>query len=245
MKRPRIEAGVLLTVAVALGIGLPVASGKVFGIEVDDPDPGRFEEAIARFGDEAVPPGGVLFVGSSSIRRWDLERCFPGLGALNRGFGGSQLSDAVHYADQLMISCRPRLILLYEGDNDIAFGKSPSQIRDDFRELADRVLEALPETHLVFLTIKPSPARWERWPVMRETNRLIAEVCETDDRLEVLDVGTALLGDNGQPRAVLYREDGLHLNEAGYDRWSSVVRPRLGVEKRDSPIDRPGPFGRQ
>ena len=227
MKRPRIEARALMIAAVALVLGFPSASAQAFGDEVDDPDPGRFEEAISEFGDEAAPPGGVLFVGSSSIRRWDLERSFPGLDAINRGFGGSQLSDAIHYADRIIIPPRPRLILLYEGDNDLAFEKSPAQIRDDFRELADRVLGALPETHLVFLTIKPSPARWERWPAMQRTNHLIAEVCDTDDRLEVLDVGAALLGDDGRPRLELFRDDGLHLNEAGYDRWADVVRPLL------------------
>ena len=76
----------------------------------------RFEAA-----DKQTPPpkDAVLFVGSSSIRLWDLKKSFPDLVAINRGFGGSQMSDAARHARRLINVYKPRLIVLYEGDNDL------------------------------------------------------------------------------------------------------------------------------
>ncbi len=137
-----------------------------------DPDPARFASQIDEFAkqDEAQrpAPGGVVFVGSSSIRRWDLDTSFPGMPVLNRGFGGSQYSDALHYFDRVVVPYAPKLIVLYEGDNDLAAGKSPERVADDFRSFAHRTHEALPEALLIVLSIKPSPAarpfgrKWNR-----------------------------------------------------------------------------------
>src|SRR5437763_4245357 len=62
----------------------------------------RFAQEIDAFdaADRAAPPaaGGIVFVGSSTIRLWaSLVDDFPGLPVLNRGFGGSTFPEALHY----------------------------------------------------------------------------------------------------------------------------------------------------
>ena len=129
--------------------------------KVKDPfDPRRWETAIQEFEtqdrDKPPPKEPLLFVGSSSIRMWKIEKSFPAMPVLNRGFGGSIVSDAVYYAGRLVTKYKPSLIVFYAGDNDIAGGKSPEQVRDDFRAFAGIVAKELPRTRLLFLSIKPS-----------------------------------------------------------------------------------------
>jgi lysophospholipase L1-like esterase len=190
--------------------------------------PEKWEKDIARFEAAAAqnppPQGALLFVGSSSIRMWDLSKHFPEETTINRGFGGSELADSLHFADRIIIPHRPRVIFLYAGDNDIAGGKSAEQVTADYGEFVTKIQQALPKTHLVFLPIKPSLSRWEQWPEMNKANGLIRDKAAQDPRLVYLDTATLMLGQDGRPQPDLFRKDGLHLNEKGYRLWSGVVR---------------------
>jgi lysophospholipase L1-like esterase len=196
-----------------------------------DNDPARWEDDIRAFEAEdrehPPAPGGVLFVGSSSIRLWKLEESFPDLKPLNRGFGGSEIADSLHFADRIILPYRPRAIVFYAGDNDTANGKSAAQVREDFGKLYEKIHAALPETKVLFLAIKPSRARWELIETQREANRLIAEFAEEQEQLEFVDVATPLLGEDGLPREALFEKDRLHLNAAGYEVWNGVLAPLL------------------
>ncbi len=197
----------------------------------DHPEFARWEKEIAAFErqDRENPPptNGVVFVGSSSIRLWDLPKSFPGLDAINRGFGGSQLADSVHFAPRIVLKYQPRLVVFYAGDNDIAGGKSPERVADDFRDFVKEVHGSLPKTRIAYLAIKPSILRRPLWDKMRKANALIEAACKQDDRLVFIDVATPMLGEDGKPRAELFRKDGLHLNDKGYALWASLVQPYL------------------
>jgi lysophospholipase L1-like esterase len=195
-------------------------------------DPTRFESDIHQF-DEAnrqrpVPPGGTVFVGSSSIRRWSsLEADFPGIAPLNRGFGGSELSDVLHYLDRVVIRYAPGTVVVYAGENDLNGGKSPERVLADFRTLVRRVHAAHPQTRIGFISVKPSPSRWRLAPQMRATNALVREFTASDPRLFFVNVFDAMLGPDGSPRPELFVEDMLHMNEAGYRIWRAAVAPHL------------------
>src|SRR4051812_22425299 len=139
----------------------------------------RLEESIAAFAAadrEHLPPtGGVLFVGSSSIRLWnDLESQFGTRPVvIKRGFGGSKMSDCTRYLGRLVIPYKPRLVLVYAGDNDIAEGKSPNDVLLSFQKFVEGIQKELPTTRIAYISIKPSPARAAFMPRIRETNRLI------------------------------------------------------------------------
>lgn len=179
--------------------------------------------------DEKDPPptGANLFVGSSSIRLWNLEESFGDLPVINRGFGGSQLADSVHYADQLIIKHRPKVVVVYAGDNDLNGGKKPATVAADFKALVERVQGDLPAAKIVFIGIKPSLARWKIVDQVREANSLIAKQCEANPLATFVDVDKPMLDEQGKPRGELFRKDGLHLSEAGYKLWASLVRPHL------------------
>jgi lysophospholipase L1-like esterase len=197
----------------------------------------RWESAIQAFeaADKTNPPPAraVLFIGSSSIRLWtNLTQVFPEHRIINRGFGGSHLADSVAFADRIVIPYQPRLILLYAGDNDIAAGKTPERVLADFKTLVQKVRAALPDTRIAYLSIKPSPARRQYVELMRQANRRIADHARTDERLAYIDLFTLMLDAQGEPREELFIQDGLHLNDKGYELWASIVRPHLAAGRR-------------
>jgi lysophospholipase L1-like esterase len=176
-------------------------------------------------------PGGILFLGSSSIRMWStLATDFPGIRSVNRGFGGSHISDSVEYLEALVVPHAPRQVVFYAGGNDLAAHKSPEQVAGDFRALVEGVRARLPETQFTFISIAPNPARWAMVDKMKETNALVREFCNSEPGLAYVDVFSDMLGPDGLPRPDIFREDRLHMNGDGYRLWTRLIRPHLTLE---------------
>lgn len=219
---------------------VPLAQGPVLtpGPVVTPADP--WSEAIAAFATadaERQQDGGVVFVGSSSFRLWNsLETQFKQFEAVNRGFGGSTLADCLRHLDRLVLPHKPRLVVVYAGDNDLAMGRTPQQVLDDFVTLADRIHERLPRTEIAFVSIKPSPARVDLLGRVREANTRVRDFVATQRYLSYIDVFTPMLNENGQPRDDLFVRDALHLNEKGYALWSSLISPVLPLEEQPAMI---------
>ena len=190
----------------------------------------RWEKDIAAFeaADLASPPpkGEILFVGSSTIRLWDLKASFPDLKTINRGFGGSEMADSTRYVDRIVVPYTPRLVVVYAGDNDI-MGTPSEQIVIAFERFVRAVHARLPDTKILYIGIKPSLLRWGQVDRMRQANAMIRQFCERDDRLGFVDTDNAMLGWDEKPRKDLYVADGLHLTAAGYQILTALVRPFL------------------
>jgi lysophospholipase L1-like esterase len=169
--------------------------------------------------------GGVVFVGSSSIRLWDLKKSFPDVPALNRGFGGSVIPDSVDHVDLLVIRHKPRVVVFYAGDNDIGAGRTPQQVFDDYKAFVSKVHAVLPATKIAFIAIKPSILRWALVDKVRAANALVREYAAADDRLGFVDVDGPMLGWDEKPRKDLFIADGLHMTPKGYELWTTLVRP--------------------
>jgi lysophospholipase L1-like esterase len=190
-----------------------------------EPEIQTFEEADRQ---HSPKPGSILFVGSSSIRLWSsLARDFPSVDVINRGFGGSEIADSTAFAGRIIVPYRPRMIVLYAGDNDIANGRSPQQVLDDFRAFVTRIRQDLPNAGIAFISIKPSLAREHLLDKMREANDRIRSYAAQLQGVIYIDVFTPMMTKDGKVRGDLFVEDGLHLNRAGYEIWRSVVAPYL------------------
>ena len=195
-----------------------------------DPEQWRAEidQLTAQDAQRPAPTGAVVFVGSSSIRMWaTLAEDFPGVTVINRGFGGSQLEDSVFYFDRLVAPYRPRLVVLYAGDNDIASGKTAEDVLADFLAFREKVRALGTDTRLVYLSIKESPARAHLREEMRRANALVAEACAQDRLCAFADVSAVLQDERGEFRADLFEQDGLHVNRAGYAAWADVIREKV------------------
>lgn len=170
----------------------------------------------------------IVFIGSSSIRIWtSLEQDFPREHVLNRGFGGSHISDSVGFVERIVVPYAPPLVVMYAGGNDIDAGKTPAVVAADFQAFTTRVWAHLPRTQIAFISIAPNPARWSQADRIREANSLIAAACRADPRLHFIDVFPRMLGADGQPRGDLFLEDRLHMNRKGYEVWIPPVRETI------------------
>lgn len=199
------------------------------------PDPRRFEKEIRAFeaSDRTNLPsaGGIVFVGSSSIRKWtSLAKDFPGCHVLNRGFGGSHLADSVFYADRVVIPYKPKTIVLFAGSNDINFGLTPEQVRNAFKAFVEKVRASLPDSEIIYLSISTSPSRWREFERVQQANFLIHAEIEHMQNVRYVDVVSSMLNHDGKPKADIYAPDRLHMNPKGYAIWTSILRPYLHCE---------------
>jgi lysophospholipase L1-like esterase len=227
----------------ALAMAVALSPTPAFAQQPGD----RWEKDIAAFeaADRLSPPptGEIVFVGSSSIVRWNTSASFPDLKIINRGFGGSELADAVRFADRIVIPYKPRIVVVYAGDNDIAGGRLAEEVVVEAERFVSKVRAALPEVRIVFIGLKPSTLRWVQVDRMRAVNAMLRAFCERDDRVAYVDVDGAMLGWDEKPRRDLLVADGLHLSAEGYRLWTMLVRPFLVPPGMVTPQTGAGPAG--
>lgn len=168
--------------------------------------------------------GGIVFVGSSTIRLWDTAKAFPEWKPINSGFGGSEIRDSTMFADRIVLVHEPRAIVLYAGDNDVAAGRKPEQVADDFRGFIEVIHKKLPKAKIHFISIKPSLSRLKQLETQSKANELVKEICNKDERLNYIDIVGPMLGEDGKPKAGLFVLDGLHLSAKGYEILNEAVR---------------------
>jgi lysophospholipase L1-like esterase len=188
----------------------------------------KWEKEISAFeaADKVSPPptNAILFVGSSSIRMWkNVAQDFPNHRVINRGFGGSELEDSVHFFDRIVLPYRPGMIVMYAGTNDINGGKKPERVFDDFKQFVAQVEARLPGTRIAYISVAPNPARWAQLEKLKATNRMISDYCKEHAGLAFIDVFSKMLDETGNPKPDIYLTDKLHMNAKGYAIWKEVV----------------------
>jgi lysophospholipase L1-like esterase len=209
-----------------------VLGASLVGAAQQPVDPNRWEPTIQKFEaeDKAQPPvkGGVVFIGSSSIARWEnLAESFPGVKVVNRGFGGSELADSAKYASRVVVPHAPRIVVLYAGENDLNRGVTPEAINADFAKFYEVMRKGSPGTRIVVIGLKPSLLRWKLREGMHQTNRLIRSHCERNRACTYVDPWPAMIGKDGTPKPEFFVADGLHMTGEGYKAWTTLLTPVL------------------
>jgi len=183
--------------------------------------------ALAAAQSASATQGPILFAGSSTIELWNLDESFPGLKTINKGVGGSQFSDSLRWEERDVIAYKPRIVVVYSGDNDIATGATPQEVAARFEQFATKLHTALPRTRLVVISVKPSILRWALVDKMRAANTLIKAYVAQHDYIEYVDIDPLMVGSDGKPRRELFVADGLHMTPEGYKIWNAAVLPHL------------------
>ena len=222
------EARPALAAAPFLAIDTPQAPPPVI---LEDAEK-MFEADIRRFealDSAGIESGSILFIGSSSIRKWTtLEADMAPLPVVNRGFGGAITRQVNAYADRIIQPLQPSVIVLYCGENDIANSTyGPEVAVREFAYFVKWVAFYLPETPIVYLAMKPSPARWAYWDKFQQGNQAIATLCAADENLHFIPVEQVMLDEQGFPRPDIFIQDQLHLNKLGYELWTELIRPQV------------------
>lgn len=215
----------LLIFCCSIDSGLLAQSGAA------EPDPARFEQEIDAFASwdarNSSPENAILFVGSSSIRFWDTAEAFPNYPVINRGFGGSHISDVLHYYDRVIGRFDPSLIVFYCGENDIASGLVQEKVFNDYQTLLSQINQSFPDVDFLYVSIKPSSSRLEHTDRFEAFNQRVKEYNQTSDQLHYIDLASVLTGEDGQPDDALFVNDRLHLNEDGYQLWNEKMQEFL------------------
>ncbi len=196
----------------------------------------KWEPEIAAFeaSDREKPPikGGILFIGSSTIRLWKtLAEDYPDHHVINRGFGGSEIADSTHFADRIIFPYEPKQIFLRAGGNDIHAGRSPEEVIEDFKEFVRTVHEKLPKTQIVYIAVNPAPSRWAENERYQKLNDAIRKFARHTKRVKYADTYDISLTPTGEARPELFVSDRLHFNAEGYKILAERVRPYL-LKKR-------------
>jgi lysophospholipase L1-like esterase len=193
-----------------------------------------FYEEIQQFkkNDSASAPakGAILFVGSSSFRKWtDVQTYFPGHKIINHGFGGSSFPDVIRYAYDVIVPYKPKQVVIYCGDNDLASSDSVSAqlVAARFKALFFIIRAEVPHARITFVSIKPSPSRDKLMFKMKQTNKIIKRFLEQHLNTSYIDVFTPMLAANGKAKPELFLEDNLHMNKKGYEIWQKAMHPYL------------------
>lgn len=176
------------------------------------------------------PQNAILFVGSSSFRKWtDVQKYFPDYVVINRGFGGSTFPDAIRYADDIIFPYQPRQILIYEGDNDLASSDNitPDSVLNRFKKLFLLIRSKLPEVSIAFVSIKPSPSRERLFSKIEKSNTLIKKFLKKKKHAAFIDVYHPMLNKDGSPNKDIFINDMLHMNAKGYAIWQKIIEPYL------------------
>lgn len=201
-------------------------------------DPLRFEDEV-----QALKQGisttwnpyrpTFLFTGSSSIRLWEgLQASFPQVQIVNTGFGGSQASDLQHYLKDLVLDYNPLKVFIYEGDNDLAEGKSANRALRDLQGVVAGIRSRYPGMPVVLIAAKPSISRWKLRARYQRFNRKLSRWAASDPLLSFADVWGPMLLEAGKLNESLFIEDGLHMNQAGYQIWQQVLAPYLSTNPK-------------
>ncbi len=201
--------------------------------DAQDLDPIRFEEAIQAFeaADAKSPPpvGAILLTGSSSIARWNgqAKAALAPLSVIPRGFGGSVMGDVLHYLDRVALAYKPRAILIYEGDNDTWYRLPEEKIIAQFEQIVATIHEALPETRVYALSVKPSVARADVWPAAQRVSAKLQSIADADPLVHYIDVASPFLKLDGTVMTDIFVDDGLHLNDKGNAIWGKAIKAGL------------------
>ena len=175
----------------------------------------------------AAAPNDVLFAGSSTISGWNLQQSFPDFNTVNIGISGTTYAHVRDQIDSKIVPNRASRIVFYSGDNDLYSGQSPEQVFDMFRQVSESIHEKLPDSHIFVISIKPSPDRRQMIPDVKRTNALIQEYSMRAHFVVFVDLYSHMVDDAGEPLSDLFVSDGLHLNDRGYQLWTSVLSAYL------------------
>jgi lysophospholipase L1-like esterase len=191
----------------------------------------KWEKAVAAIEKQLTAnpprPGAVFFAGSSSIVQWDLKKSFPDAAYVNVGFGGSVIADSTHFSPRILNPFKPGAVVFYAGDNDIGRGSKAEEVVADFKAFVAAVRKDNPSCRVLFISVKPSLARWKKFDEQKKANALIRSFCESEKGLTFVDVVPVMLGADGTPIPELFVKDGLHMTPKGYEVWTAEVKKAL------------------
>lgn len=179
---------------------------------------------------ETYPDDAILFAGSSSIKLWStLREDMAPYHVIQRGYGGSRLSDYAVYASRIFDPHKCSAIVIFIA-NDIT-GNKDDKTPDEVGRLAKYLLKTIrrthPETAVFWIAITPTESRWKVWPQIQKANDVLKNICEKEGNAYFIKTDYAFLNEKGLPNDELFVSDKLHLSPKGYEVWTGIIKNEI------------------
>ena len=173
----------------------------------------------------------ILFVGSSSIRRWDkLAENMQPYDAVKRGYGGAHFYDLIHFTERLVAPHKNARAMVCFVANDIT-GKdndlTPREVKNLFKLFTRQVHSLFPMLPIFFIEITPTPKRWQVWDQTSTVNELIQNYTNKTQNIHFISTRDQFIGKNRLPVSEYFVKDSLHLSQKGYDKWAEIIKSKL------------------
>lgn len=194
----------------------------------------KWEKDIAAFEaldrSEKYPENAVLFMGSSSIRLWStLQEQMKPYSVIQRGFGGSNMADLSMYTKRIVYPHQFQAVVIFVA-NEITVSPNDRNARETgalYKEVVHSIREKYQKQPIFLIEVTPSRKRWEKWDQIKETNSELKRICTKEKNMYFIETANFYLNEKGLPREELFRDDKLHLNDAGYKIWGDIIKKKL------------------
>lgn len=172
---------------------------------------------LARFAAEQAPPGALVFLGSSTIERFDLLAHFPLVPTLNRGIGDEDLA-LLRSRLGASLPPDPAGAVLYAGSIDFRrYGQAPDLLAGRVAELIAELRDLRPGLPVTLLGLLPevdfSP---EQVASLVETNAALAQAAAGAGATFLATARPPVVLESGALNPA-FAADRLHLSGAGYE----------------------------
>ncbi|GEM_PF-91390 len=207
--------------------------------KTESPDATRFEAEIKKINKIRFDNNQdrIVFTGSSSIRFWlDVQERYPTHQVIQTGFGGSEMSDLLHYLEETVLRFKPAQVFIYEGDNDVNSKRPTATIMENTRKVVGKIHQKFPDCEIVLISAKPSIARWSLKPQYDAINAEFKKYAEAEAKISYANVWDIMLDEKGEVLKDIFIQDGLHMNKKGYDLWDKIIQPMVGIPEGWQPL---------
>lgn len=195
----------------------------------------KWQKEIAAFDKDTLrkkySKNAILVTGSSFIRYWaTIKKDLAPYEIIHRGYGGCNLSDMAFYINHILDNYQLKGVVIYVG-NDIVVSqkdKTPLQVLELYKYIVSQIRVKQPNIPIVWAAICPSVKRWAAWKEIQEANQLVKAYSAANSNLYFIEGSDVFFKPNSQvPNPAYYRDDMLHFNTSGYEKWTSVMQPSL------------------
>lgn len=184
---------------------------------------------------ESAEKGGVLIMGSSTMDYWkDWQTDIGGRLGYNVGIGGTIVEDWLYAYDKLVKPFDPSIIIIFLGGNNINnMGHTGAYTRSLMEQLLNKMHEDFPNAEIYYIYSMAVPSCYKGGKFNYEYGQFIDEMKElvaNTQWLNGIDTFDDLTRD-GEAKKELYRPDGIHLNDDGYDVFAEIINRNVFNKK--------------
>lgn len=181
--------------------------------------------------------GQIVFIGDSITDLYQLDDYYVDLdlATYNRGIGGDTTSGVLNRLEVSLFDINPSKIVLMIGTNDINGNVKNAKILANYNEILTKIKRELPDTQIYCVSIIPQNLTIETYSDIKvekttktilEINSKIKDMVANEENVTYIDL-FPLLADSNNLLIEKYSDDGLHLNAAGFEVWTNLIKPYL------------------